>query len=419
MISHVYNPAFSPSQNALLAQLNYDESRVAPYELPSPLICQDGTIVDSAELWENKRRPEILALFEEQVYGRMLPKIRIQADLVEECQEALSGKATRRQVTISFPDHAGPSLHLALYFPNKSDKPTPCFLGLNFHGNHAAFDDPAIRLSSAWMRPNEPGVINNHSTPASRATGISRWPLDKIIDRGYALATLYYGDIEPDHERGFPQSVRSMFLSSSEHRKGDDAGAITAWAWGLSRVMDYLETVSEIDADRVCLTGHSRLGKTSLWAGANDRRFALVISNNSGCGGAALSRRNFGETLYALSNVQPHWFCENCRTQSENIGSLSVDQHMLISLIAPRPIFVSSAEEDHPADPQGEYSSCRNANDVYRILGTKGMISQSFPELDHPIMSTIGYVIRPGHHDITPADWEHHLHFADLHLRSV
>lgn len=420
MKPYVPFPFLSPKQNALLAQLNYDESKVKPYELPAGLVAQDGTVINSPKLWNEKRRPEILALFEEHIYGVMLPKARIYVTLVEECREALSGQATRRQVMISFPDFpSGPVLHLALYLPNKATQPAPCFLGLNFHGNHAAFDDPAIELSTAWMRSGEPEVMNNRSTPASRGTGVSRWPLDKIIDRGYALATLYYGDIEPDHEEGFSQSVRSMFSSASRGRSGNNAGAITAWAWGLSRVMDYLETVQELDSSRVCLTGHSRLGKTSLWAAANDQRFALVISNNSGCGGAALSRRNFGETLYALSNVRPHWFCENCRTHSARIDELPVDQHMLMALIAPRPVFVSSAENDYGADPLGEYLSCRHASDVYHLLGSEGMVSPNFPKLNQPIMSTIGYSIRSGLHDITLSDWEYHLDFADLHLLSL
>lgn len=417
MVHYPYNPAFTPEQNALLAQMNFDEEKVTHYQLPDALVCGDGEIVDSPEKWHAKRRPELLALFERHVYGKMFPKIPIQAELIEESKEALNGLATRRQIAIRFPDRGSKVvLNLIVHLPNHIKKPAPCFLGLSFVGNEAAYDDPAIPVSKAWMREGQPGVVNHRATEASRGTGTSRWPLETIIQRGYALATLYYGDIEPDHKGALEEGVRSMFMQPGAPRCGDEAGIITAWAWGLSRIMDYLETVSEIDARRVALTGHSRLGKTSLWAAASDPRFALVISNNSGCGGAALSRRNFGETLHILSNVQTHWFCENCMAESADIVSMPIDQHLLISLIAPRPVFISSAEDDPGADPKGEFLSAFHADSVYRLLGTDGMAAKEMPPLSQPILSRIGYAIRPGQHDINAEDWSYHLDFAHLHL---
>ncbi|HWL51817.1 MAG TPA: acetylxylan esterase [Chthoniobacteraceae bacterium] len=416
MKSPVAATPFSEEQLALLARMNFDEAKVPPYRLPEALVCNDGQRVDSPELWREKRRPELLRLFETHVYGRMFPKVPIEARTVEESAQALGGRATRRQVEIRFPGTPGPVLHLVIYFPNAAAQPAPCFLGLNFNGNHAAFDDPAIPLSSAWMRTEAPGVVENRATEASRATQTSRWPVETIIGRGYALATLCYGDLDPDYDDGFQNGVHPMFFTPGAARCGDDAGAITAWAWGLSRVMDYLETVERIDPARVCVTGHSRLGKTALWAGACDERFALVVSNNSGCGGASLNRRNFGETLHILSNVRPHWFNENCRNRSLDAEAVPVDQHQLIGLIAPRPVFVSSAEDDPGADPKGEFTSAFHADDVYRLLGTDGMAAEAMPPVNQPVLSRIGYYVRSGKHDINLQDWTTHLDFADAHL---
>lgn len=412
-LSSVPNPFFTPAQNRLLARMNFDESKAGSLHLPPSLKMESGAVVDSPEKWRNHRRPELLRLFENHVYGKMLPTMPFSAAIIERSTEACGGRATRLQVRLSC---AKIDLHLILYLPNRLEGPAPCFLGLNFHGNHAAFSDLEIPLSTSWMVHLRDGIENNRATEATRGTDKSRWPLEMILDRGYALATLYYGDIEPDYDGGDREGVRSLFSSSRGKRCGDDAGAITAWAWGLSRVMDYLETLAGIDARRVCLTGHSRLGKTVLWASACDPRFALVVANNSGCGGAALSRRNFGETLHILSHVRPYWFCENCIRESPHIESMPIDQHMLIALSAPRPVFISCAEDDAPADPQGEFLAARQASDVYDLLGGEGITSTQPPTLNHPLMSTIGYYIRPGRHDITGADWSVHLNFADDHL---
>lgn len=395
---------------------NYDESKVPAYTLPDPLVMADGRKVDDAQVWVRQRRPEILDLFRKHVYGRSPGK---PADLAFEPFDldahALNDKAVRKQVTIRFgkQPHAV-AMDLLMYLPaEKRGEPVPVFLILNFTGNHAVHADPGVRLSTQWMRDKQPGVVDHRSTEASRGSASSRYPIEQILARGYGFATIYYGDIDPDIDDGFKNGVHGALDRFENGKRPADAwGSISAWAWGLSRAMDYLEQDRDVDARRVCVLGHSRLGKTALWAGAQDERFAIVISNNSGCGGAALSRRCFGETVGRINEAFPHWFCENFKRYSLHENDLPVDQHMLIGLIAPRPVYVASAEGDQWADPKGEFLSALHADPVYRLLGTQGLPVKDMPTIEHPTMGTIGYHIRPGKHDLTEYDWKCYMEFA-------
>ncbi len=400
------------------ADVNYDETKVPAYTLPDALRLENGERVASDRLWFEKRRPELVRLFEQNVYGRAPSKaggMRFEVTSVD--VHAFGNKAIRKEVTIHFTDkNDGPKMNLLLYFPRPARKPVPVFLGLNFKGNQAVAADPGIAMSRAWM-PEQPGVVDHRATEATRGADAQRWQVEKIVAHGFGLATACYNDIEPDYDGGFDAGVHRLFYIPGQTRPAaDEWGSIAAWAWGLSRALDYLETDKDADARRVAVMGHSRLGKAALWAGARDRRFALVISNDSGEGGAALSRRWFGETVKRINTSFPHWFCANYKKFNDDVNALPVDQHELLALIAPRPLYVASAAEDQWADPKGEFLSARAADPVYRLLGTDGLGATEMPPVGAPIMTTIGYHIRAGGHDVTAYDWDRFLEFAAKHL---
>jgi hypothetical protein len=394
---------------------NYDESKVPVYKLPDPLVFNDGSTISDRSDWQ-KRRLEIMQLFQNEVYG-ISPewKGKITSKEIASDINALNGKAIRKEIkiTLQIQNHSHDMI-LLLYLP-KSAKPVPVFLGLNFGGNHTVSSEAGIGITTSWMYNNETkGVTENRASEKGRGEAWSQWQVNELVARGYGLATMYNGDIDPDFDDGFKNGVHSLF---DEKQNPSSWGTIAAWAWGLSRIMDYLETNPDIDSKKVIVMGHSRLGKAALWAGASDKRFSIVISNNSGCGGAALSMRKFGETVGRINTSFPHWFCDNFNKYNEKEASLPVDQHELIALIAPRPVYVASAEEDQWADPRGEFLSCLFAAPVYQLLGMQGLKTLEMPEVNQPVTGSIGYHIRSGGHDVKLYDWQQYIKFADLHLK--
>ena len=398
--------------------VNYDEAKIPAYTLPDPLRSADGKKITTKEEWSKEQRPFLLQLYKENVYGkfpRPPPEIHFKTLSIDSL--ALGGKATRKQIRISF--NAADSLSyidVLLYTPASSRKPAPVCLGLNFKGNHAASSDPGINISSRWIRDDEDGVVNHRATEKSRGAESSRWPVEEMIKRGYAVATAYYGDLEPDYDSGWTSGIRTT-LSERLNTAATEWSAIGAWAWGLCRIVDYLESDKAVDAKKIVLTGHSRLGKAALWAGANDQRFAIIVSNNSGEGGAALSKRWFGETIGIINNSFPHWFNAKYKEYGANPAALPVDQHILLSLMAPRPLYVASSKDDQWADPKGEFLSAKNAEPVYALFGKKGLGVKEMPAVNHPVGENIRYHIRTGKHDITLYDWTQYMNFADKHFK--
>ena len=389
------------------AGFNYDEAAVPSYELPQILSRADGSVVETPQEW-SARRAEILQLFEQQVYGAApTAPPGMTFNVLEEDARALDGLAHRKQVRVEFAGSAGvSSMEILLYTPARASGPVPVFLGLNFGGNHTVHRDAAIRLRD---RMTADGLVEGRDQDRGRSSG--RWQVELLLKRGYGVATVYCGDLDPDFDDGFLNGVHPLAPPEGP----GDWGAIAAWAWGLSRALDYLQTDEQVAGSRVAVIGHSRLGKTALWAGARDERFAMVISNDSGCGGAALSRRRFGETVERINTRFPHWFADNFAAYNGKEDELPVDQHMLLALVAPRPLYVASAEEDLWADPQGEFLAARLAGEVYELLGRRSLRVTERPAVNEPVMHDVGYHIRSGKHDITAYDWERYLEFADSH----
>ncbi|MDF1842717.1 MAG: acetylxylan esterase [Rubripirellula sp.] len=387
------------------ADTNYDEVNVPAYELPNALIDNAGNAVD-VDAWLSTRRAEVQQLFEDAIYGKTpRRKLSVRYELIESNPTALGGRATRKQVAAFF-GRDEYRIDILLYIPNQVANPVAGFVGLNFGGNHTVCSDPEILLLNGQEK--------------DRNAKSSRWQVELLIDRGFAIATVHRDQIDPDNYRNdFSDGIHPLFyLEGQTKPRTTEWGAIGAWAWGLSRVLDYLETDDQIDASRIAVIGHSRLGKAALWAGAQDTRFAMVVSNDSGCGGAALYRRCYGERIHHMIKPVGYWFCANHQQYQLKEQELPVDQHMLMSLVAPRPLYVASATADRWADPKGEFLAAKNAASVYGLFEKPSLGEHKMPRANHPIHTTVGYHLREGEHDVTEYDWRQYLNFADKFLRS-
>jgi hypothetical protein len=353
-------------------------------------------------------------LFQHYMYGYLPEPSKIAAKVERTDPKALGGKATLKEITISFGPPQTSPIHLLLVVPNDRKEPAPAFVGMNFCGNHALIKDPAVRLPTAWMYPR-PGIKDNRATEKGRGSEVDVWALEQSIDRGYAVATFYNGDIDPD--RADVREGIQPHLAKKDAKPGPhDWGTIAAWTWGIHRAVDYLVTDKDIDKSRIAVVGHSRLGKTALLAAAFDERIALAIPHQAGCGGTAPSRGKVGESVKRINTSFPHWFNGTFKEFNDQPELLPFDQHCLVALVAPRPVLFSNAVEDTWANPEGQFQVLQAADPVYRLLGAGGLDAKTIPEPGKLVNSMLGYFIRPGKHSMTTDDWMVFLDFADKHL---
>ncbi len=382
--------------------VNCDEANVPEYELPELLRMQDGTAATPGH-WP-RRRAELVELLRAHVYGHP-PALLIIAAIGDATTILDNETMTLRELTVDLCENTH-AVRVLLALPKQP--PRALFLGLNFRGNHTVHPAPGIAVTEAWVPGSKPQAPENRAAATGRGFSAPSWPLELITTRGFGLATAYAGEIDPDYDDGFLNGIHAY---ETEARGETSGGTIAAWAWGLSRLREALATLDELATTPVVALGHSRLGKTALWAAAQDENFAGAASNDSGCLGAALSRRRFGERLRHINTSFPHWFGARCKEYNEREDELPVDQHMLLACIAPRPLAVGNAAEDHWADPRGEFLACIAADPAWRLLGKAGLGSEDVPSINRPVGETLQYHIRLGGHGLTPLDWWHYCDF--------
>jgi hypothetical protein len=395
--------------------VNYDESKVGTYTLPDPLKLNNGKPVRDAKTWTEKRRPEIVEMFETQQYGRAPGRPQDESfDLVDKGTPALEGKAIRKQVTINLSkDPTAPKIHLLVYLPAAAKKPVPMLLSISFSAASTAVDDPGVIPGEIW----DPKT--NTKIPAAQGRSFGKIPVTTFLDAGIGVATFYYGDVDPDYLNGFSNGIRAKYLKPGQtDRAPDDWGSISAWAWGISRAQDYFEFDKAIDSKRVAIHGVSRLGKTVMWAGAHDQRFAAVIASCSGEGGAALSSRDYGETIAHLVEPTryPYQFAANYAKYRGFPDKAPFDGNLLVALVAPRPLLLQTGNSDYWSDPKGEFLAAVSAGPVYKLLGKDPLDTDVWPAAKQPIFHDLAYYMHDGPHGMVPTDWGIYLQFLKMHL---
>jgi hypothetical protein len=373
-------------------EFNYYEEKVPSYMLPELLQTSDGRKVTDLKIWNEIRRPEILELFRQNVFGR-IPETTYKKSfkVISTDKNALDGKATLKLVDITITSEGKAIvIHLTLFTPDTKGKPAPVFLLIDNRG--PVNTDPLRKTKSEF------------------------WPVEEAISRGYGMAVFSNADLDPDNFDDFKNGIHGLL--DKQPRTGDSWGALAAWAWGAGRCLDYLVTDKDVAGNRVAVVGHSRGGKAALCAGAEDQRFAMVVSNESGCGGAALARRRFGETVGRISSTFPHWFCSNYSKYNNNEDSMPVDMHMLLALTAPRALYVDCAADDLWGDPRGSYLSLFNAVPAFNLSGINCTIPETMPPLNKQVISgKVGFHIRDGGHNMLLSDWNRFMDFADIVLK--
>jgi hypothetical protein len=407
--------------------VNYTEANSGRYTLPDPLKLNNGKPVKDARTWTEARRPEIRKLIEQHWFGRApgRPK-EMTFEVVEQGTPAFDGKAIRSQITIHFnKERTGPKMDLLVYLPANAKTPVPLFLNMSFAANNLAVADPNVKVGRRWDRQSRTQVPADPPPPpaAGAAPANNRGPrglrVEQFIARGIGIATFNKDDLAPDFVGSEGMGVKSLYLKPGQTQPGDDEwGAIAAWAWGASRALDYFETDKRVDSKRVAIHGVSRLGKTALWAGAADERFAMVIASCSGEGGAAIARRNYGETLahMAAPTRFPYQFAGNYAKYAAKVDEWPVDANLLIAMIAPRPLLLQTGNTDKWSDPYGEFLAAVAAEPVYKLLGKKGLGTTTFPRPGEPILHDLGYIMHDGGHGTVPSDFDVYIRFIEMHL---
>ncbi|KAA2239845.1 acetylxylan esterase [Chitinophaga agrisoli] len=411
---HTYGQAQTPPAVVAGIPVNYDEQQVGAYSLPDPLTAQDGTKVTDTDAWLHKRRPEIVKMFEALQFGKAPGKpAGMRFEVFDKGTPVFGGAAIRKQVTIYLSKDTLHKMDLLIYLPAKAVKPSPLLLQVSFFPNSLAVEDPGVKPGFMWDK-------TGHKVPAVK-TRPATLPVERFIANGIGIATVYYGDIEPDFKEGIRYGIRGLYLKPGAEQPADDEwGAISAWAWGLSRAMDYLQTDRSVDDRRIAVTGASRLGKTALWTGAHDTRFALVIASISGEGGAALSRRNYGETVKHITDTSRYFyqFAPNYHGYSDKVSSLPMDGHMLISLVAPRPLLLQTGNTDYWSDPKGEFLAAVAAEPVYRLFGKQGPGTDVMPAAgDTSLLHPLGYYMHAGGHAVLPGDYDVFITFIHKYMK--
>jgi hypothetical protein len=394
--------------------VNYDETLTGSYTLPDPLIFPDGRKVINDKQWFEERRPQILALFEEYQYGKIQAESKdISFRIFDPGTPVLNGTAIRKQVAIYLTkDTSDHRVDLLIYLPAAVQKPVPLFFNVSFMPNSSVVDDPGIRPGLIWDRDGK-------RVPVQRSSGYGRMEIDQFLSQGIGFATVCYGDIEPDFGDGIKYGIRGYYLKDGqEYPAPDEWGAISAWSWGLSCAMDYFETDPQIESKQVALFGISRLGKTVLWTGARDPRFGMVIASCSGEGGAALSRRLYGETIDHMTHPTRYFyqFAGNWSNYKDDPSKSPVDANLLISLMAPRPLLLQTGSTDKWSDPKGEFLAAVAAGPVYELLSKKPLLTEVFPDTGVAILNDLGYYMHAGGHGAMPSDYKVFIRFMQMHF---
>jgi hypothetical protein len=396
--------------------VNYQEDSVGSYTLPDLLTCIHGQRVTSARIWTQKRRPELIRQFEEIQFGKMPPRPRDMHFLItDKGTPSFSGKAIRKQVTVYFSkDTADHKMNLLIYIPANTSKPAPLLMNISFAAYNQIIEDNGLMVGNIWSKEGK-------KVRADKPTVFGKMNVEQFLDAGIGFATVYYGDIEPDFKDGINYGIRKTYMKPGQtETTGSEWGAISAWAWGLSRAMDYFETDKQIDSKRVALQGASRLGKTVLWAGVHDTRYKMVLASISGEGGAAISRRNFGETIQHITDPSRYLyqFAPNYHNYADKVNSMPVDAHMLVALMAPRPLLLQTGSTDYWSDPRGEFLSAVAAAPVYRLFNEKGPETSQMPAAGDTslLMNNLGYYMHEGGHSVLPTDWTHMIEYMKKYL---